>query len=369
MNLNKFYSGARVYFAGKFHTVADPLRHFWDSVGTLANPIGNVLDKLLIGLARVRVLQKSDEEIFSSPDEVKIIEFLRSSGFSESIVDRFFRPFFGGIFFDRELETTSRLFDFIFKCLALGDSTLPEKGIGEIPNQLASKLPNGSIRLNSRVVSIELDEANEGNCVTVKLENGEELRSEIGVILAVEEPEAEKLLAGKYLVTNKRVKKPGRSTVCLYFTADQARIPSSDPVLYLNGSGKGIINNMFFATNVAPSYGPPGKALISISLIGLFSEVSDDDLVSQVVGELSEWFGESMVGSWKHLRTYRIRFAQPNQSPPTDLMRNPRLRSGLYLCGDYQTSATFDGALVSGRRAVEALLQDIALSRVPKSLN
>ena len=310
-------------------------------------------------------MQKSDEEIFYS-SEVPIVDLLRTSGFSESIIDRFFRPFFGGIFFDRELETTSRLFDFIFKCLALGDNTLPEKGIGEIPNQLASKLPNDSIRLNSRVISIEIDKQKGANWVGVKLENGEELRSEAGVILAVEEPEAEKLLAGNLLASDKRVKKPSRSTVCLYFSADRAQIPSLDPVLYLNGSGKGVINNMFFATTVAPSYGPPSKALVSVSLIGLFNDMSDDDLVARVVRELSGWFGESMVGSWKHLRTYRIGFAQPNQSPPTDLMKNPRLGSGLYFCGDYQTSATFDGALVSGRRAVEALLQD---SRVPKAIN
>lgn len=296
-----------------------------------------------------------------------MIELLRTSGFTDSIIDRFFRPFFGGIFFDRELETTSRLFDFIFKCLALGDNTLPEKGIEEIPNQLASKLPNESIRLNSRVTSIELDEENGANSVTVRLENGEELTSEVGVVMAVEEPEAEKLLAGNLTVSNR---KPCRSTVCLYFSSDPGRVPSSDPVLYLNGSGKGIVNNMFFATNVAPSYGPSDKALVSVSLIGLFDDVSDDDLAVQVVRELSGWFGESVVGSWKHLRTYRIKFAQPNQSPPTDLMRSPRTGFGLYLCGDYQTSATFDGALVSGRRAVEALLEDRALnSPLSKAMN
>lgn len=321
-------------------------------------------------MTRVRVLLKSDEEIFSS-SEVPVIELLKSSGFSESVIDRFFRPFFGGIFFDRELETTSRLFDFIFKCLALGDNTLPENGIGEIPIQLASKLPNESIRLNSRVLSIKFNEEKGENLVTVRLENGEELRSEIGVVMAVEEPEAEKLLAGSSLIggNSKRVKKPGRSTVCLYFSVEQDRIPSPDPILYLNGSGKGIVNNMFFATNVVPSYGPPGKGLVSVTLIGLFEDVSDDDLTVRVVRELSGWFGESVVGSWKHLRTYRVKYAQPNQSPPTDLMKSPRVGSGLYLCGDYQTSATFDGALVSGRRAVEALLEDRALERVPNAIS
>ncbi|KAM1494669.1 hypothetical protein ACFX14_029015 [Malus domestica] len=71
-----------------------------------------------------------------------------------------------------------------------------------------------------------------------------------------------------------------------------------------------------------------------------------------------------MVGSWRHLTTYRIKFAQPNKCPPIYSKRNPRVGSGVYVCGDHWTTATFDGALVSGKRAVEALLRDGALNRV-----
>ncbi|KAK2986926.1 hypothetical protein RJ640_009069 [Escallonia rubra] len=357
LDLRKFYSGAQVYYDGRFHTVADPVRHFSDSLQTLANPIGTFLDKLLIGLTRLRVLTKSDGDILAAK-EVSTIEFLRSSGFSDSIVDRFFRPFFGGIFFDTELETTSRLFDFVLKCLALGDNTLPAKGISAIPQQLAAKLPANSILLNSKVVSVEIESDSTAN---VRLKDGVVLRSELGAVVAVEEAEAVKLLAGKL---EKKPGKPVRSTVCLYFSADSSQVPVRDPVLFLNGSGKGIVNNMFFATNVAPSYGPPGKALVSVSLIGLFGDVLDENLTAEVIRELSGWFGEGMVGSWRHLRTYRIGFAQPNQSPPTDLMKDPRVGPGLYVSGDYQTSATFDGALVSGRMAAEALLRDRALVQV-----
>ncbi|KAK4799110.1 hypothetical protein SAY86_024475 [Trapa natans] len=358
LDLQKFYSGAQVFYDGRFHTVADPVRHFLDSLGSLANPIGSVVDKLRIGLARLQVIGKSDEEILSAAEE-PTIDLLMKLGFSDSVVDRFFRPFFGGIFFDPELGTTSRLFNFIFKCLALGDNTLPARGISAIPDQLARKLPPNSILFNTRVTSIQPEES---GFPGVKLENGQVLRSQSGVIVAVDEPEAIRLLGGEDDKTGHPGRKPARSTVCLYFTADQGQIPVRDPVLFLNGSGKGIVNNMFFATNVTRSYGPPGKALVSVSLIGLFEDIPDDDLADEVVKELSGWFGEKVARSWKHLRTYRIRFAQPNQCPPTDLMKNPRHGLGVYVCGDYMTSATFDGALVSGRKAVEALLKDRAKS-------
>ncbi|PHU26897.1 hypothetical protein BC332_05229 [Capsicum chinense] len=356
LDLRKFYSGAQVYYGGRFHTVADPLRHFSDALQSLANPIGTVVDKLLIGLTRLKVLTQGDDEILNA-DEVPTIDLLKKIGFSDSILERFFRPFFGGIFFDRELETTSRLFNFIFKCLALGDNTLPAKGIAAIPEQLAAKLPSDSILYNSRVVSVD-SEWDSSSRIRVKLQNGEILESEFGVILAVEEPEAVKLLSEK--MAGKKTAEV-RSTVCLYFSADQDKVPVQDPVLLLNGSGKGIVNNMFFATNVVPSYGPAGKALVSVTLVGLYGDVADEDLVDRVVKELSGWFGESVVGSWSYLRMYRIKFAQPNQCPPTNLKKNPEVKPGLYVCGDYVTSATFDGALVSGKKAAETLLQDRAL--------
>lgn len=357
LNLQKFYSGARIFYDGQFHTVADPLRHFRDSIQSLTNPIGSILDKLLIGSTTIRVLTKSDDEILTS-SELPTLDLLKNLGFSDSIIARFFRPFFGGIFFDTELQTTSRLFDFIFKCLALGDNTLPANGISAIPEQLASRLPSDSILLNSKAVSVDL---NASESPIVRLQNGDVLKSEFGVVVAVEEPAAAKLLAGR---TSSVSKNPVRSTVCLYFTANRDKIPVRDPVLFLNGSGKGIVNNMYFVTNVAPSYGPPNKALVSVSLIGLFEDVSDEELVGKVINELSGWFGEKVVGEWKHLRTYRIGFAQPNQCPPTDLKKNPGVESGLYVCGDYLTSATFDGALLSGRRAAESLLKDRALTKV-----
>ncbi|KAL5982046.1 hypothetical protein ACLOJK_016115 [Asimina triloba] len=354
LDLRKFYSGALVYCNGEFHTVADPLRHFSDALQSLANPIGSVVDKLLIGAARLRAVSRSNDKILTA-EEIPIIELLRKTGFSDSIIDRFFRPFFGGIFFDPQLETTSRLFDFIFKCLALGDNTLPAKGISAIPEQLVARLPASSVLLNSRVTSIDFDNNAETEPPKVKLQSGEILTGEFGVIVAVEEPVAEKLLEGR--IDKKPRSKPPRSTACLYFSADDS--PVRKPILILNGSGTGLVNNMFFATDVVRSYAPEGKTLVSVSVIGSRGEMPDEELTRAVVEELAGWFGMDVVGRWKHLRTYRIPFAQPNQSPPTDLVgKSARIGRGLYLCGDYRTSATFDGALVSGRRAAEVLLKD-----------
>ncbi len=375
LDLKEFYAGALVWLDGEFHRVADPFRHFTDGVASLGNPIGTAMDKVLVGIVRLRASLKPISAILLSSEETTILERLGKEGFSQQMVDRFFRPFFGGIFFDRELQTTSRLFEFVFKCLALGSNTLPAAGIGAIPQQLADQLPAGSILLNSRVA--ELIEDEDGILRSAVLQNGKVFRAKYGMLIATEGPEAARLLGSRIMDTSasspslssssstaaasssssSSITKPPRSTVCLYFAADST--PINEPVLLLNGSKEGIVNNMFFPSTVAPSYAPPGKTLVSISLVGqLYSNYSDSELEQQVRKELHSWFGAAVVDSWQHLRTYRIANAQPDQTPPTNLQKQPRVDQGVYVCGDHRDSSTFDGALVSGRRAVQALLAD-----------
>lgn len=50
---------------------------------------------------------------------------------------------------------------------------------------------------------------------------------------------------------------PGVGTCNLYFKAPAAPFP--DNILYLNGTGQGLVNNCCFPSTVAPSYAPPGQ--------------------------------------------------------------------------------------------------------------
>jgi hypothetical protein len=50
---------------------------------------------------------------------------------------------------------------------------------------------------------------------------------------------------------------PGVGTCNLYFKAPQP--PAPDNILYLNGTGSGMVNNCCFPSTVAPSYAPAGQ--------------------------------------------------------------------------------------------------------------
>eukprot|EP00878_Enallax_costatus_P001897 GHUV01002057.1.p1 GENE.GHUV01002057.1~~GHUV01002057.1.p1 ORF type:complete len:492 (+),score=106.65 GHUV01002057.1:377-1852(+) len=351
LQLKPFYAGARVWYNGSFHTVADPLRHFLDGILSLTNPIGSVADKINVGVFRLKSLIGPLDAIFQKP-ETTIYERLRAEGFSEAIIDRFFRPFLGGIFFNPNLTTSSRLFEFVMRMMATGENCLPAAGIGAMAEQLAAKLPADNILTDTKVQRVIA--AKNGNPPQVQLTTGHTVSAPSGVIVAVEGPEAWRIL-GEAMDVAPSKSEMGVGTCNLYFKAPKA--PSPDNVLYLNGTGRGLVNNCCFPSTVAPSYAPPGQTLVSVSTIGTSPDMSDQQLIATVKSELLQWFGAAEVDSWEHLRTYRIPFAQPNQNPPTNFKRAVALGGGLYVCGDHRDGATFDAALRSGRRAAEALAE------------
>ncbi|MDX1548792.1 MAG: FAD-dependent oxidoreductase, partial [Rhodothermales bacterium] len=133
LGLRSFYPGALVRFDGRFHRLADPFRQLLDATGTILSPIGTFKDKLRVAKLRSELVNSSLADLFAR-DEMTTIEALRDRyHFSENIIERFFRPFFGGIFFDPALQTSSRMFDFVFRMFALGDTALPAEGMEALP--------------------------------------------------------------------------------------------------------------------------------------------------------------------------------------------------------------------------------------------
>jgi len=338
LDLRYFYPGAMVRFGGKFYKVADPWRHPLDGLKGVFSPVGAIGDKMKVGRLRRKTMKGSVEDLFRR-QETTTLESLRGVGFSEKMIDRFFRPFLGGVFFDRELGISSRMFEFGFRMFSSGETALPGGGMGAIPNQIASRLPADSLRLNSRVESIQ-DRS-------VILSSGDKLTAH-ALILATEGPETARLLGEE--------KQAGsRSTTCLYFAADAP--PFMEPLLILNGEGQGPVNSVTIPSLVAPAYAPQGQALIAVTIIGLPS-LRDDQLTAAVRSQLAGWFGPR-VSAWRHLRTYWIRHALPLQIPPLPDPTAPvrPVRPGLYVCGEFGNPASLQWAMASGRRAAEAVTQ------------
>lgn len=338
LGLRRFFPGALVWRAGKLHEVADPFRHPLRAAAHAFNAVGSFTDKLHVLDLRQQSLAGSVEDVFHRRQKTSR-EYLRDVGFSDEMVEAFFRPFFGGIFLEKELSTSSRFLEFVFRMFSTGATAVPAMGMGAIAEQLAAKLPFGMVKLNEPVEEVW------GH--RVRLASGVREEGD-AVVVATDAPSAEELLPGM----------PPRkmnAVTCLYFAAPEP--PVRGPYLVLNGEGRGPVNNLAVMSEVAPEYAPPGQALVSVSVVEPAGDA--ETLEARVREQLAEWFGAA-VTKWRHLRTYAIPHALPAQPPESfsEPHRQVRLSPGLYVCGDYRENGSIEGAMVSGRRAAEALLRD-----------
>ena len=340
LELKPFAPGAIIRTEDKFHITADPRRrpqHLWS---TSTAPIGTLGDRLRIIKLASKVRRAKVAALFQGPD-MTTIDFLKSEGFSEKIIQTFFIPFFSGISLDPEISVSSRVFQYILRIFAEGDVALPAQGMASIPAQLAENLPDGSIRTDVRVGSLHPGK--------VELTSSEIIKGR-AIVLATEGPETARLLGSEQKINS-------NGELCLYYTAKAP--PIEQPYLILNGDRSGWINSLTIPSQVTPSYAPLGQALISAVVIDHLS--SDDDTVEAAVrGQLSAWFG-AQVKDWHHLKTYRIAHALPAQPPP---MPDPAVpvaaaSAGIFVCGEYGSVPGIQWAMLSGRHAAEAVIKEL----------
>jgi len=337
LDLRAFEPGALIYMTSGMRRVMDVIRKPRHFMASALAPVGSLADKLRVAALKVRLMRLSIDDI-AGHEDMTTERYLELAGFTPSMIDGFFRSFYGGIFLERELHTSSRMFEFTFKMFSQGSATLPSGGMGAIPRQLASRLPPDAIRLGARVTAVQPG--------SITLDSGEQCQGD-AVVVATDGSTATGLVPASAIAAPF-----WRSVTCIYFAAP--RSPLREPIVALNGTRSGLVNNVCVPSDVAPDYAPPGRALVSVSVLGT---LNPDDLESRVLAELEAWFG-STVREWRHLRTYRIERALPRQAPGTGLTGPGFCKeAGVYLCGDHLWSASIEGAIVSGLRAADAILQ------------
>lgn len=338
LDLKPFFPGALVRFSGRWYRLADPHRDLRTALANAFNPIGSLGDKYRMLQLRKRVFRWKWNELFGAK-ETGVRSMLDGVGFSARMINRFFRPLYGGVCLDPSLTSSSRMFEFYFRMAFEGNTSLPNEGMGAIPTQLALKLQPGTIGLEQKVASIH----EETNAIT--LDTGEELRAST-VVVATEGPEASRLVPNLGPVRS-------RHLATVYFSAP--RVPKEGPWLMLNGNNEWPVNHAAVVSEVAPGYAPPGKSLVAATVLGKM--LDDDELLArQVRDQMKRWFGRQ-VDQWKHLRTYKIAHAHPEVSARALEDRPPAIRPGLHVCGDHRAGASIHHAMLSGRRTAESILE------------
>jgi phytoene dehydrogenase-like protein len=218
--------------------------------------------------------------------------------------------------------------------------------MAEIPRQLASELPSHCVRLDCRVASI--DRGSNGEVCGVTLDTGESFEAS-AVVVATDGVTAQRLSGTKTV--------EGFSTsVCLYFASDEPLVHGK--YIVLNGSGKGMVQEVVPVTNVAPQHAPSGRHLTSVTLLGSH-DIPDDQLAQSVMKEIAAWFPEADLKSFELLKVYRITHHQFKQGVGyrRELPKISTDVPGLYFAGEFTTNSSIDGAVESGLRCASILLK------------
>ncbi|OIN60578.1 NAD(P)/FAD-dependent oxidoreductase [Arsenicibacter rosenii] len=344
LNLKTFRSGALIRCdepgnTNPWLTLLNPLNEPASLFQTLFSSVGTFGDKLRI-LELVRRVQGMQSEDFFCQEATTTYDFLTGFGFSDQMIARFFRPFFGGIFLEDALHTSSNFFEFCFSMFYSGEAAIPASGMEQIPAQVAGRLLPEQIRLNTPVKAISGGQ--------VHLENGEILTSS-HIVLAVDRARAAALL-GKPAPAETAF----THTTCTYFAAPASPRPG-EKLLLLNTRRSSAVHNLAVVSDIDPTTAPDGQALISVSTQGL-THVDKPALAAQIQRELTGWFGEP-VKEWRHLRTYHIPHALPAYGP--DATHEPlKISRSLYQCGDQTAYPSLNAAIRSGRVVAEQISKE-----------
>ena len=330
LDLRRFVPGAAVRdAAGELHRLADPRRAPAWAPRTAADRLLGVGAKARVAALALRAIATPAQRLAAAPERSTADE-LAAWGLDGAATETFLRPFLAGVLGERELTTSSRVFMLFWRSFARGDLTLPSRGIGAVPAQLAARLPAGTVHLETPV-----DRVTPGG---VETPHG---RIRAGaVIVATEGVAASALLDG-------RVPAPRPLALTTHYHVTD-HPPTREALLHLDGTGGPIVNTMVL-TAAAPSYSPDHRHLVASTVLG------PDPLPSAALrGELARIWG-TPVGSWDELATVPVPRALPATPPPTPpgLRRPVDLGDGLFVAGDHRDTPSVQGALVSGRRAAE----------------
>jgi protoporphyrinogen oxidase len=336
LDLQPFLPGASIFKSSKQKIIGDPLRNLSLLFPTLYSGIGNFSDKFKILKLNHKLKKKTLEAIFSETEQ-STLGYLEKLGFSNGIITDFFKPFFSGIFLESQLETSSRMFEFVYKMFGEGQATLPKAGIEAIPKQLLTNLKTTSFRYNTKVESLKDGE--------ITLKDGTKLKSHYTIVAT----EASGLISNL-----KQQSTAWKSCVTLYFETN-SRVIDQKLIGLIPKSGA-FINNIFYNTSLETVTDPQNE-LLSVTVIDT-QGLSNASLIEAVKTELNECCG---ITATNFIKRYNIPKALPKlrnlkyEMTPSET----RLTDSLFLAGDTQLNASLNAAMISGERAALGVITSI----------
>ncbi|MFT6808900.1 MAG: protoporphyrinogen oxidase [Saprospiraceae bacterium] len=333
LDLQKFRPGAEIVSENKTSILGDPRRDLTFIRNIFDGSVASIPDKIKTLKLAYALKRKSLKSIFSE-ESISSLDYLKGKGFSDQLIIQFFRPFWGGIFLETDLSTSSRMLKFIYKMFGAGYSAIPSAGMQAIPNQLFQRLRNTTLLLNHTVTSVEKNQLIFKNGKTVHFEH---------LIIATD---LENLLRNHQKIEWK-------SCYNYYFEIKIERTPTRMISLVSNPSF--YVNNYHYTTDLVDH--PQGKTILSATVVNSRNK-SEPALLEEVIQELKVLTKAQAI---KLIKAYPIKKALPQVS---DIKYSPtkdqiKLSNNIYLAGDQLSMGSLNAAILSGEKSAQMVIERI----------
>ena len=255
-------------------------------------------------------------------------EDLKANGLGKTY-ERVLRPFLTGVFLADPLIVNAESGRTAIKQFIRGKIGLPAQGCRAFSEALAARVK--SIEYGVQVNSIKKNR--------VKTSRGS---YEVdAIIVATDATTAAQLLD---------LTDVPQLVGCTTWYHSTTQSPTQSSSLIVDSQNRGPLVNTMVISNMAPSYAPAGKSLISSTSILPATE-------SEVRRHLSILYGVD-TRKWKLVAKYEIPSALPLPTLQGAAMSGSHVRDSIYVAGDYKSAPSQNGALLSGRLAALSVLVD-----------
>ncbi len=339
LELRPFAAAATVVTAGARMHLPHPLREPAQVPDLVRAPLGGLRGRTALGRYAATVTLLPARLLKQRPD-VPATEAWRAAGIPEQVVREVLVPFFAGVVLDPSLSTSRRYVDLMMRMFARGQAAVPARGMQQIPEQLAAGLPAGTLRLGCLVRAVRPGGVDaDGVDVPAR-----------AVVVATDGWTAAGLLPG--------VEAPRACGVTTVYHAAPAW-PDASAALVVDADPGSPVSNSIVLSAAAPGYAPAGTALVATSLL---AQPAVDAAAGHRLRERLAALHDTETSAWQEVGRYDVPRALPAMPAPHPFTR-PVRRAGVYVCGDHCDTGSIQGALVSGRRAAEAVVADLGGTR------
>ncbi len=329
LDLQPFLSGSRVINGKNVSKIGDPIRSpgFWLSAFDMS--LASLGDKLKTLKLSQQLKSKSIKAIFNE-EEITTSQYLKNKGFSDKVIERFFKPFFGGIFLEMNLTTSSRLFEFLFKMFASGYSMIPQGGMQKISDQLAAKLSKTDIHFNTKIKEVHHDK--------LILQDGSQIESPITIIAT--DPSN---------ISNQSQQTDWKGSTNYYYEVDKPSYKES--IITLSANPDKLINNFYYPTNLIPH--PEGKTILSTTVV-------DSQGLSSL--ELEQAIRQELTDLGLNLKELVTSYNIPQSLPELSNIKyeltdhDITVSSNVYACGDHLLMGSLNAAMYAGHYVAQHII-------------